>query len=626
VKAPGFVYDVERLQEKDPEAPPAREGTMYGTDATAAWWESQDREPGAPQKFTNMRNASSGEEAYEVGDGLSEAKRLYTAGAVEFNRAHHSIYWGGSRSDESPILPADLDKGMTSAIDWFERVVKLPVDEAESRLVWATYMLGRSRVLRDHPGDEDIAVAQYKKTIELVNTGHEDPLGLANFSLGEIAGISLKHQRYADAIALYSQQSGAQGSVHAIESLWRLARKIPDDDATLEREVKDPIVQKLLIAFALSNSDHTCRTSSDMECGDQFAGLYFPRSGPQASGIVDAIGKLSAKDVQWPDQVAAIAYSVGKFDLAARLLKLSDTPYADWFRAKLALHSGDMDAAVTAFARASKGFATSDPSTTQPMPEDVLSRMHGETAMFSLSRSDYIEALYQLSMANGFHDDGRYIAERVLTIDELKALVDKETWANNYRDLLARRLVRANRVDEAVAYYVKPEVKAIATEFATKWHQAASANSEAERAAGWYGVSKLEVLSGMELLGSARCPDFSQYDGGFGGPCGSMEEVAGDLTSADEVKRVADSTIDPDVRFHYRTLAVTHLFVAADLLPRRSQILSSVLCNGASWLEQHNRSYNEDLIKTVYSRYVQDGRIEPWAKNFGAKCPDPGFQ
>jgi tetratricopeptide (TPR) repeat protein len=597
---------------------------MYATDATAAWWEGQDREPGAPKKIVDMRNASSGEEAYTVGDGLSEAKRLYTAGAVEFNRAHHSIYWGGSRSDETPIAPADLDKGMTAAIDWFERVVKLPPDKAEPRLVWATYMLARSHLLRDHPGDEDIAIAQYKKTIELVNAGHEDPLGLANFSLGELAGISLKHQRYADAIALYSQQSSAQGSVHAIESLWRLARKIPDDDATLEREVKDPVVQKLLVAFALSNSDHTCSTSSDMECGDQFAG-YFPRSGPQAAAIVAAIGKLPSKDVQWPDQVGAIAYSVGQFDLAARLLKLTDTPYADWFRAKLALHTGDMDAAATAFARASRGFATSDSSANPPMPEDVLSRVHGETAILSLSRSDYIEALYQLSMAKHFEDDGRYIAERVLTIDELKGLVDKETWANDYRDLLARRLVRENRVDEAVAYYAKPETKAVATEFAAKWHQASGANSKVEQAAGWYGVSKLEVISGMEILGSERCPDFAEYDGGFGGPCGNMEEAGGDLTSADEVKRVADSAIDPDVRFHYRTLAVKHLLTAADFLPRRSEILSSVLCNGASWLEQHNRSYNEDLIKAVFSRYVKDGRVEPWAQNFGARCPEPKF-
>ena len=104
-----------------------------------------------------------------------------------------------------------------------------------------------------------------------------------------------------------------------------------------------------------------------------------------------------------------------------------------------------------------------------------------------------------------------------------------------------------------------------------------------------------------------------------------MDEVAGDLTSGDEIKRVAATAVDPDVRFHYRTVAVKHLFVAADLLPRRSELLSSILCNGASWLEQHNRSYNEDLIKTVYIRYVKDGRVEPWAQNFGAKCPEPQF-
>jgi cellulose synthase operon protein C len=621
VKSPGFAYDIGQLSKKDPSAPPAHEGSRYGADVTATYLEAKDREPAA-SKIAKMRLASSGQEAYAAGDGLSEAKRLYTAGAVEFNRTHHSVYWGEARSEASPVAAADLDAGMSSAITWFERAVKLPADKAESRLVWATYMLARSHLLRNRPGDEDIAVEQYRKSIDLANEGHEDPLGLANFALGELAGIALKHQSYAAAVSLYLRQASAPGSVHAIDSLWVVARKIPDDDATLERLVKEPVLQKLLIAFALSSADHTCKDDSLDDCGDQFAG-HVPHSGPKASAIVVAIGKLPPQDVQWPDQVAAIAYSVGQFELADRLLKSSDTPYADWLRAKLALHAGDIDGAARAFARASKGFATTGPA--EPMPDDLVSRVHGETAIFSLSRSDYIEALYQLSMAKEFHDDGLYIAERVLTIDELKALVDKQEWANDYRDLLARRLMRSNRRDEALAYYTKPETKTLAREYADDWRDAHDGKTRAKRAAGWYGIAKLEVQSGMELLGSERCPDYAEYDGAFGAPCGHMEETSGDLTSQDEVARVTDSAIDPDVRFHYRALALDHIFAAADLLPRRSEILSSVLCNGASWLEDHNRSYNEDLIRSVYLRYVKDGRFETWAGNFGSKCPDPKF-
>jgi hypothetical protein len=53
--------------------------------------------------------------------------------------------------------------------------------------------------------------------------------------------------------------------------------------------------------------------------------------------------------------------------------------------------------------------------------------------------------------------------------------------------------------------------------------------------------------------------------------------------------------------------------------------LSAVLCNGVWWLEEHGRSYNEELIQSLYQRYVREGRAAPWAKNFGTNCPDPDF-
>lgn len=85
------------------------------------------------------------------------------------------------------------------------------------------------------------------------------------------------------------------------------------------------------------------------------------------------------------------------------------------------------------------------------------------------------------------------------------------------------------------------------------------------------------------------------------------------------------SATAPDFRFHYRAVGVAHLLEAADHLPRRSVVLSAVLCNGAGWLHHHNWDYNKDLIQTIYQRYVKDGRVEPWAANFGATCPEPDF-
>jgi hypothetical protein len=619
ITAPGFTHDANLLTQGAPVAPPARESHDDAVVPTSGQWEAADPEPGAARAFAAMRKAADGEAAYPVGSGLSEAKRLYTAGAVEFNRIHPSVDWGESLPEGPAVAPADLDAGLTAAIGWFERVLALPDAAAEPRRVWATYMIGRSRALRGRTGDEAVAASMFRQTVALAAAGHEDPLGLGNAALGELARLSLQHQQYREAASLYVQQCAA-GSGHASDSLWRVAGTMARDEETVTREIVDPLVQKLLIGFALSTADGSVADPTPTESVDATPAARTT----DASRIVSALAKLPTGKVQWPDQVAALALAVGNADFAGRVLKGVDTPYAEWVRAKLALHAGDMEGAAKAFARASRRFAP----TSQPAVErgDIAARVLAESGVFSLSRGDYVEALYQLSMAPGFEDDGRYIAERVLTPDELKSLVDREAWARPYRDLLARRLARAGRVMEAIPYYDQEPTRAVAVSYAAKRHQAEAAPTPVAQAEGWFRSAQLEISSGMELTGSEQCPDFAEYQGAFGGPpCDPLESGPGSLVSEDEVARFQASATDPDVRYHYRTLAVRHLFAAADLLPRKSTILSVVLCNGASWLESRHRSDNEDLIKSVYRRYVKDGRSEPWAANFGANCPEPAF-
>lgn len=624
IKAPGFYFDVKRLGAAPPIAlTTTKPSAAYDSGLTSRALEAQDPEPDASQVMKAMREAPSGKAAYAAGQDLTMAKRLYTAGAVDFNRAHRSLAWGEFAEIPTPDGEA-IDSALTAAIEWFDRVSRLSPSESEPRLVWATYMLARSHELRGRPSDETSAIAHYRRTIELVNSGHSDPLDLADASLGALGRIALAKKTYAEAIAYYSEQVRTSHSQHAVESLWRAARAIPSDDASLERAVTDPVVQRLLIAYALSRSSHTCMTASHSECGDQIAG-YAYRSDPSPASIVNAISHLAPNDVQWPDEAAAIAYAVGNFDLASRLVSMNDTPYAEWIRAKLALHEGNLNAAARAFAKASKEFAVSEGNTNADSVDEVAARMHAENGIFALSRTDYKEALYQLTIAKGFELDASYVAERVLTVNELKALVDRESWAAPYRDLLARRLARVSRINGSVSYYGMPVTRALAANYAEQVHNTVAAHRKSDRAAAWYAIARLDVISGMELRGSEGCPDFSQESGAFGAACGTMEEVSGDYTTDNEIQRVVDSAINPDRRFHYRAIAVGHLFAAADLLPRHSEALTSVLCNGVSWLQQHGRSDNEDLIRLVYSRYLKDGRSASWTSDFGSSCPAPLF-
>ena len=612
VKSPGFVYGIARATGTPAPTPTNQLHEWLSGEVV----DGHEADPDVAQQLQRMRQTHTADEAYRLGEGLSEAKRLYIAGAVQFKLVHHSV--GTDYTDDSPVQ-GDVDGGLTAAIGWFERVVALQPDPAEPRFVLATYMLGRSHHLRGHPGDDEIAEKEYRRTIELVAHGAADPLGLANAALGEIGRIALQQDRTHEAIALYARQASesSPGAWEGVQSLWRILGPVADDESKLTQELRDPLSQKLFIAFALSNLDNTCSDSDEEGCGDLSLG-YHDRQRERAQRIVTALAKLPHKEIQWPDQAAALAYLNSDFATAAQLLRQSSSAYAQWLRGKLALHAGDMDGAAKAFALASKAFATSDESA-ESMPGDVVSRVLGENAVWSMSRNDYIEALYQLTVAKSYPVDTSYIVERVLTLDELKTLVDKESWAAKFGDLLARRLMRAERVDEAVKYYMSDDAKRVAPEYADAWHAATGGADRWIQAKGWYDVARLEIQWGMELSGSDGCPD----DAGIGG-CHKVPEPA-QLGSTDEAKRVASSATTPDFVFHYRAVGVDHLFKAAADLPRKSEVLTAVLCNGAGWLHHHNWDYNKELIQKIYQRYVKDGRLEPWARNFGATCPEPDF-
>lgn len=628
VKSPGFAVDVRRIAETP--GPTAVEDTADDEDEVSTLVDRKER-PRFAEKLRQMRQAATADEAYRLGEGLPEAKRLYTAGAVAFRAAHDFVQWGYEEGTaEAPLSAADVDLGLTTAIGWFERVVALPPDPHEPRFVLATYMLARSHFLRDHEGDQDIAVAEYRETLKLVANGAPDPVGLANATLGELGRIALTRGQTSEAIALYIQQATGPGAGHGMESLWMILGIVANDDTKLKREIRVPLSQKALIAFALSNLDDICVDMEHEECGDD-SFVSHPVKREAARRIAAAVAELDPKGIEWTDEAAAVTFASGDFETTAKLLKHSDTPYAQWIRAKLALHAGDMETATKEFSSASRAFAKAQPLERPKEPilfrdfsdQTITSRVLAESGVLSLSRSDYTEALYQLTLSAHFPQDARYIAEQVLTLDELKGLVDKEDWAAPYKDLLARRLMRAKRVDEAAKYYTNKIAIKVAPRYIEAWHEAATEKDDRKRAQAWYKVAELEVLSGMELSGTEGCPDENEFQGDY--DCIAPSIVDGPLVSDDERHRVKHSRSSPYVRFHYRTVGVEHLFKAADLLPRKSEVLTAVLCNGVHWLHHSGWDYNQKLIQTLYHRYLKDGQPEAWAENFGSKCPEPQF-
>lgn len=606
-------------------------------------------------KLEAARRAADGKAALVAGTGLPTAVLDYIAGAVEFR---------AGRLDE--------------AADYFSAIDRLPEKERRIREVAAAYMLGRVNQLR---GEFESARNDFRKARVAAQAGAPDPMGLAVASMGEEARVDLVEARMLDvpwpvppgdvddakvsmligrAVRLYVEQA-ARGSKIALLSLREVALLLTADDGVLALAVPDPLVRRLLVAFAIRRSDE----------------MMWDESGPGAESsvvkkVIDAVlaqpAPVTGDDM---DRLAALAYQAGRYEAAERLVAATEWPLGLWVRAKLALRRNDRAAAARDWVAALK--ATDDTGMAVKLDRPAETRLRGETAVITLSEGKYQDSLRLLfPVARTYWGDLAYVAERVLTVDELKSLVDSglppvsesssdpadedvSVVANPneaLRALLARRLVREGRVQEAQPYFSKsvPADQPPDTPSASADAEAYLKAIEAARPTWfWRNVSRAEALftvatlarnRGMELMGTEGPPDYAALDGQFAWGVGQSSPVPPPserqgaegvakadknraLLGPDEEKRFAASAPKPDIRFHYRMIASDQALAAADLLPERSQAYAATLCWAARFALDAS---DQDKAEAIYRRYIATGAYQPWAKTFGRTCPQPDFE
>lgn len=566
------------------------------------------------ERAQQIRQSANAFAAYAMGEGLPEDARRYLAGAVAL--AHDA-------SDE--------------ALRRFESVLALPAAERTRYGVWAAYMVGRLEA--GAGGDDAKAEAAFQNVRALVAAGAADPLGLAVDSFGEEAKIHLDAGDDAAAITLYAQQA-ALGSRFGQSSLLEVARAIVRDPARLDRAIGKEPTEKLVTVYLSTRS------------ADVPEGVL--------GGFLDAAERRGIDDLAGAGRLAALAYRAGRYDLAARFAAKSQDGDAAWVRAKLALRSGDANAAALAYAQAAKAFPHVE------VPQDgwlswsdspsSYCRVEGEAGTLSLARGEYVEALAHLFAASPtFWMDAAFVAERVLTLDELRAFVAREAptpvaptardvpttesarRAASLRALLARRLLREERYDEAIAYFDDPALKALARDYATARRDALG-GGRIERATSGWNAAKIAHEHGLELLGFELEPDDVLFDGefrsytsfgygpvedGYAAPSSDASAIGIDAgPSPPERERVAASVAKPDRRFHYRYVAVDLATRAADLVPARSQAYAAMLCGATGWI----RLRDAEMARALYARYVANGPYVPWAADFGVQCEQPDFE
>ena len=533
-----------------------------------------------------VRAAANFTEAFALGEGLSPELRWYSAGAVAFTKQD----WPNAEAA-------------------FREVLALPSAEQAQRRSWAMYSLARVLIIK---GSNSEADKLFKDLYLEVANGLADPLNLAVSGLGEQGRLALRSGNWQDAIALYGTQANYEHSGY--ESLLQVARQLLAlDDAALSEALKQPFVVKLLSRYLLT----------------QYNSLSYDETAPLPR-ITKLLLANSAFQVENATELAALSYQQGEFELASKLLQLAKpSAYGYWLSAKLAVRAGDEQQAVAAYANASKAFAVVADAI--PLSDDEQCRVQAEHGVLQLQRGDYLQAMTLLYQSRNYWLDAAYVAERVLTIEELQQFIsehaphatataessDFQPMENQLRAVLARRLMRAGKLQQALGYFSDESSYLAAKQYQAALKAASSSWSDIDKAAALFQMATITREHGMQLFGYELAPDYAVFDGYYE----LWNTPSTEVLSAAEIKRVNTASDSTAKRFHYRYTASALADRAADLLPQNSQAFAATLCYASRWL----LARDPEAAAPYYQRYLRDGAYVDWGSEFGQYCPEPDF-
>lgn len=537
----------------------------------------------------------------KVASGLPEEFSNYFAGAV---------IWAN---------PAITNKD--SAVGAWERVLNLPPRERRFKSTWASFMLGKYWIDKD----PQKAIGYFQQTRQLATNGFADSCGLAAASFGLEALAQLRRTNYEQAILLYREQQKT-GDPSAMMSLeFTAARALATNNpALLKQLAADPFTQRVITAYLISCEPREYKKD-------------------QAADWLDAVEAAGVRDADSAEELALAAYQAGEWDTAQRWVDRAPTSsVSQWLEAKLLLRAGKIEQAGALLAKVVKLMASEDGVTNQlkddlgvPHYEPAIfiyatNQVCGELGVFRLSQRDYVESLDAL-LRSGFWMDAAYVAERILTADELKAYVDQD-WPdvppadrgqavpsdgtdarNDIRYLLARRLARLGRSEEARAYYpeqLRQHLDALVEERKIGHDESVP---QKERAEALFGEAMITSTNGMELLGTELAPDWffynGEFDDGITAECRTNNAKLF-VPSADELQRYAQNDVEPEARYHYLYLAADLAVDAARFMPDNSDETARVLCMAGSWIKYLDPPKADPIYKMLVlrCRHTQIGR------------------
>lgn len=468
-------------------------------------------------------------------------------------------------------------------------LLALPAEQRHFRSVWAAFMMGKSSMFHN----PEQAISYFEKTRQLAAEGFTDSLKLAQESVGWQAMAEWTAGKFLPAFHHYMEGIKSTSQPGDSISLEFLCRRILEKEPIGEEIVRDSLCRRV-VSLWLTSREYTDR-------GNRWLGAI------QKANVSLEPGEGS--------QLAWIAYKNGDLASAKQWLSLEKqiTPIGYWVQSKLLLYDGKIDEAMQALRQVKNYFL--------PYQEN---KAVAELGVLQLGRKEFIEALDAFARA-GYWGDAAYVAERVLTADELKnylkthknddalksarpdgwwVLSDCNIWqCLNY--LLARRLVRENRWDEAGGYF-PDTIRPYFAQFAKHVRKGRQTSLPArERAEHLFEAGKLVQEKGMEIMGTETDPDWTMCAGDYDLPGPTECRVEGIMeipvdqpenlakilsASTAEKERSRKSAPQPNQRFHYRPMVLSFMWECANLLPDNDPLLARALYTGGRYAPRVNDS------------------------------------
>lgn len=511
------------------------------------------------------------------------------------------------------------NKNYGAAKTHFQAVMALEPDKRKFKTVWAAYMLGRTCLALNEPGE---ARGYFEQVRALAAEGFPDPLGLVQESWGWQGRAHLLSGEYPEAIRAYVEFRKLPGkwfmARRSFYTVFAAAFKDGDKCAMLAR---DPLARQLATAWLTGIS-------------------YFDDD--KVRRWLEANATLPVEEnIEGADGLAWLAYKNGEMDTANRWLGQSDPASAKalFVQSKMLLREGKIEEgtallgkiADTAGEERSLFYEGGYPYTAE---RTVRSAYAGSL----LKNGQYAEALKELILTSP--EDAEIVATRVLTIPELAAAVEgfkkdekyndsnegrredffKKVWyhpifkqtVTRMENLLAQRLARQGDWERAALHYDtekkyhyfdtsgqrQPTPYLLADEaIAVGKHLKAAKDvslSQREQAEHLFEAATIIWDKGDLLLGG-WC-----LRAGLGIP--GQPEPGETLMTDDARRRMAENSALCGLQFYYRFMAADLMKQCAALLPNNDVLAAKALYLGGTFLKARYPQEADYFYKALVQR------------------------